>query len=237
MLPPPRQLSLSLTLVRDALGRPKYFLCSLLPNTPAESPSSSPVPGPHPSVLSSGDDAPGTLSGGPGLPPSAAAPPAAAALCLSPTKSAGTATITGAGEGTIEGGGGAVGDAGDAVAAGAALPSASDNGDGNGDRVGYGVDAVPDETAVDEAAAAEAAAAAAAVEAAESGINNGCGSDSDVGSTMMSSSEVVELVGLFENNRAGGGGATSESGSGAKVVAASTFQLEDGTVSAGVEIM
>lgn len=56
---------------------------------------------------------------------------------------------------------------------------------------------------------------------------------------MMSSSEVVELVGLFENSRGGGGGSggTSESGSGAEVakVASSTSLPKDGTVSSGSE--
>lgn len=83
-------------------------------------------------------------------------------------------------------------------------------------------------------------AAAAALDA-ESGIS-GCGSDSDVGSRMMSSSEVVELVGMFDskNNNRGEGVARSSAGGTGKLLeetkaVASTSQSKEGLGGSGVQ--
>ena len=135
-------------------------------------------------------------------------------------------TPTNSGEGTNEGGGGGGGDGGGAGAAAESNVFTA----GSDDEIHYlphavaaaaasapvsaVVGAVAGASASDEEGYGGAGSiAAAAALGGESGIG-GCGSDSDVGSRMMSSSEVVELVGMFENSNRGegsGGGVASSS--------------------------
>ncbi|CAM9244033.1 unnamed protein product [Ectocarpus sp. 13 AM-2016] len=240
-----QDLSLSLTLVRDALGRPKYFLCSLLPNTPAASPPLSPLPGPlsgggllpgpgggasaggssdcaSDGAASSGRASSGGGGGGGGMSASSTSecggggasppfppPPAAAArgpVGLLPDASAAA---------TSSAEGGTTSDAAAAAAAAASAGDAKSSVSTTGSDSGVNPTLTPaaaepgaisvstaDDDDVDVASMSTAAAAAAAADAESV---NGCssGSDGDVGSTMMSSREVVELVEVFESSRGG----------------------------------
>ncbi|CAB1099224.1 unnamed protein product [Ectocarpus sp. CCAP 1310/34] len=241
-----QDLSLSLTLVRDALGRPKYFLCSLLPNTPAASPPLSTVPGPLASggllpgpgdaacaggssdcasddAASSrrasggggggGMDASSTSEyGGGGAPPPPPPPAAAARGPVGSLPDASAAVTSSAEGGTTTNDTAAAAAA--AGSAGDAKSSVSTTGSHSGvnpsltpaaaEPGGISVSTADDDDA-DIASTSTAAAAAAAAAAADTESINGCssGSDGDVGSMMMSSREVVELVEVFESSRGG----------------------------------
>ncbi|CAM9466938.1 unnamed protein product [Ectocarpus fasciculatus] len=242
-----QDLSLSLTLVRDALGRPKYFLCSLLPNTPAASPSPplSPLPGPlsgggllsgpggaasaggSSDCASDGAASSGRASGGGGCgggggmdasstsecgggasprpPPPPPPPPPAAAAARGPVGSFPDASA--AATSSAEGGTTSDEAAASAGGAKASVSRAGSDGGVNPTLTPAAAEArgISVSIADDDDADASSMSTAAAAAAADAESINGCssGSDGDVGSTMMSSREVVELVEVFESSRGG----------------------------------